>query len=100
MGPYGSASGAGVHKNGASHLRSYLWEESVSTYIRSAYFMKAQPLLVMMVPSISVNSVFFKALRPQSGCLSEKSGVFPFSKQSGANLVSSGILVQYQEAEK
>ena len=45
-------------------------------------------LLVPMVPSISVNSTF-GALRPKSGCLSEKSGFFSFSEQSGANLASS-----------
>ena len=61
--------------------------------------MKAQPSLVTMVPSISVNSVFFEALRSQSGCLSEKSDFFPFSEQSGANLVSSGILAQHQQAQ-
>ena len=31
MGPYGGANGAGRPKNGASHLRSYFGEESVST---------------------------------------------------------------------
>ncbi len=41
-------------------------------YIRSAYCMKVQPLLVPMVPSISVYSAFFGALQPKSGCLSEK----------------------------
>ena len=87
MGAYGGANGAGRPKNGASHLRSYLGEESVST-IRSAYCMKVQPLLVPLVPSISVNSAFLGALRAKSGCLSEKSGFFPFSEQSGANLAS------------
>ena len=60
--------------------------------------MKVQPLLVPMVPSISVNSAFFEALRAKSGCLSEKSGFFPFSEQSGANLTSSEIPGQHQQA--
>ena len=68
-------------------------------YIRSAYCMKVQPLLVPMVPSISLNSAFFGALRPKSGCLSEKSDLFAFSGQSGANLASTGIIAQLQQAQ-
>jgi len=52
-----------------------------------------------MVPSISVNSAFFEALQAKSGCLSEKSNFFPFSGQSGANLASSGIIAQPQQAQ-
>ncbi len=61
--------------------------------------MKVQPLLVPMVPSISVSSAFFEALRAKSGCQSEKSGFFPFSEQSGANVASSKISVQHQRAQ-
>ena len=61
--------------------------------------MKVQPLLVPLVPSISVSSAFFEALRAKSGCLSEKSGFFPFSEQSGANVASSKISVQPQQAQ-
>ena len=31
------------------------------TYVQFTYFLKAQPLLVTMIPSISMNSVFFEA---------------------------------------
>ena len=71
-----------------SFASAFIFWRRKRIYIRSAYCMKVQPLLVPMVPSISVNSAFLGALRPKSGCLSEKSGFFPFSEQSGANLAS------------
>ena len=61
--------------------------------------MKVQPLLVPMVPSISVNSAIFGDLRAKSGCLSEKSDLFAFSGQSGANLASTGIIAHPQQAQ-
>ena len=61
--------------------------------------MKVQPLLVPMVPSISVNSAFFGALRPKSGCLSEKCDLIEFSGRSGANPASTGIIAQPQQAQ-
>ena len=61
--------------------------------------MKAQPSLVTMVPSISVNPVFFEVLRPKSGCLSERKRFFPISVQNSANLASSGIQAQHHQAQ-
>ena len=58
--------------------------------------MKAQPSLVTMVPSISVNQVFLEVFRPKSGCLSEKRDFFG---QSGANPASNWILAQPQQAQ-
>ena len=46
-----------------------------------------------------MNSAFFGALRPKSGCLSEKSDFFAFSGQSGANLASTGIIAQPQQVQ-
>ena len=68
-------------------------------YVQSAHYLKAQSSLVTMMSNISVNSVFFGALGRQSGWLSEKSGFFAFSEQSGANLASSGIIAQPQQAQ-
>ena len=65
-------------------------------YVQSAHYLKAQSSLVTMMSSISVNSVFFGALGRQSGWLSEKKWVF---EQSGANLASSGIIAQPQQAQ-
>ena len=82
-----------------SFVSAFISRRRKRIYIRSAYCMKVQPFLVPMVPSISVNSAFFEALRAKSGCLSGKSGFFPFSEQSGANLASSEISVQHQQAQ-
>ena len=86
MGLYGGTSGLSA-QNGTSRLHSYLGEK-VNLYVRSTYFLKAQPSLVTMVPSVSVNSVCFEVLLPKSGCLSEK---VIFCMLSSANLASSGI---------
>ena len=61
--------------------------------------MKAQPSLVTMVSSISVNSVFFEVLRPKSGCLSERKRFFSISVLNSANLASSGIQAQHHQAQ-
>ncbi len=68
-------------------------------YVRYAYFLKAQLLLVMMTPSISVNSVIVKAPQPKSSCRKETSCFSPFSEQSGTDFASSEILVHHQHAE-
>ena len=69
-------------------------------YVQSTQYLKAQSSLVTMMSSISVISVFFRALGRQSGWLSEKKCCFfAFSEQSGANPASSGIIAQPQQAQ-
>ena len=60
--------------------------------------MKVQPLLVPMVPSISVNSAIFGDLQ-QKAAAYQKSDLFAFSGQSGANLASTGIIAHPQQAQ-
>ena len=67
-------------------------------YVQSAYCPKAQPSLVTIIPSMSMNSVFFETLGPLSSCLSEKGEIFAFPEQTGVRAVRCGILAQLQQA--
>ena len=60
--------------------------------------MKVQPLLVPLVPSISVNSAFFRVLQPKAAAYQKKEIFFAFSGQNGANLASGEISGQPQQA--
>ena len=90
---YGGASGAESDQKWCfAYAFIYLVRKCI--YVQSAHYLKAQSSLVTMMSSISVNSIFFGALGRQSGWLSEKN-----SEQSGANLASSGIIAQPQQAQ-
>ena len=86
MEPYGSFASAFISRRRRKCI-----------YISSAYCMKVQD---PMVHNISVNSAsFFRALQPKSGCLSEKSDILCIFRQSDANLASTGIIAQPQQAQ-
>ena len=96
---YGGASGAESDQKWC-FVYAFISLVRKCIYVQSAHYLKAQSSLVTMMSSISVNSVFFGALGRQSGWLSgKKSGFFAFSEQSGANLASSGIIAQPQQAQ-
>ena len=65
-------------------------------YVQSTQYLKAQSSLVTMMSSISS---FSGPLDGKAVGYQKKSGFFAFSEQSGANLASSGIIAQPQQAQ-
>ena len=98
IGPYGGVSGTRSDQKWCFAF-VFISLAGKRICVQSAYCLKAQPSLVIMVPSISMNSVFFEILGPLSGYLSEKRQRFlHFLSKIGTCVVRCSILAQLQQA--